>query len=372
MENPFVYGQEVSGDTFCNRTNEIKELISDIKSGQNVIIYSPRRYGKTSLIKKVLDIISKEDILSVYVNLYAVLKEEDFITAYATAVAKALSGPLEKIVNNLKSIFKSIRPKIVLNPQGETEFGIELVKDMDIMIEDVANAVIRYSEKHKKRVVVVFDEFQQIGSIGTDRIERKLRGIVQAHGRKISYIFMGSKKHLIYNMFSNPERPFYKTGRHFPLGKINPEEFTSFVIERFNISGKSISKDLAGKIVEVAECHPYYVQHLSSSVWKRSDKVIDGKTIEDALTVTLAEENSAYVNLWDEFSLNQKKTLTMIANSSQKYIYSIEMLNKYNLTASTVQKTIKSLMMKGIIKKSNSFYEITDVFFKIWLLRITR
>jgi len=242
---------------------------------------------------------------------------------------------------------------------------------MDVMIEDVAGSVKKYSEKYRKQVAIVFDEFQQIGIFSTDRIEKKLRSIVQTHGRKISYIFMGSKKHLIYDMFSNPSRPFYKIGRHLPLGKIPAEELTPFVIERFKTSGLKISKEMAGKIVDMAECHPYYVQHLGSSVWKLAKEEVNEQTIEKALTLTLAEEKSAYTNIWDELSLNQRKTLKMIAELKQeKKIYSVDSLQKFNLAATAVQKSIKSLIMKELIDKSNGSYEINDVFLNHWLMRI--
>lgn len=371
-QNPFIYGQEVYGEIFCNRKNEIKELISDIRSGQNVIIYSPRRYGKTSLIKEVLRRAEKEGIIGIYVDLYPVIREEDFVSIYAGAISKTLSGPIEKTINKLKSIFKSLRPKIVINSRGETEIGVDLIKDSDIMIEDVASAVKRYSDKYKKQIAVVFDEFQQIGVFGSDRIEKKLRSIVQTHGRKISYIFLGSKKHLLYDMFSNPNRPFYKIGRHFPLGKISANELSAFIVDRFQSTGIKISGDNALKIAKTAECQPYYVQHLSSSVWKLTvQKQVDGAAIENALDLTLAEEKSAYSNIWDELRLNQKKVLKMLAEAGQESkLYSLENLQKYNLTASTVQKTIKSLLLKEIIDKPNGTYDINDVFFKQWLIRI--
>lgn len=369
MQNPFIYGQEVSGDIFCNRAKESEELLSDIRSGQNVIIYSPRRYGKTSLIKEVLRRAKKEGVTGIYVDLYAVLREDDFVSTYAAAISKTLTGPVDKIINSLKDIFKSLRPKIIINPQGETEISVDLTKDTNIMIEDVAEAVKRYSDKYKKQLVVVFDEFQQIGILGTDRLEKKLRGIVQTHGRKISYIFMGSKKHMLYDMFSNPNRPFYKIGRHFPLGKISFEELTSFVVERFKSTRINLPVELAKKIVNIAECHPYYVQHLGSSIWKLAqDKHVDETILENALTITLGEEKSAYSNIWDELTLNQKKILKMLAESGRENkIYSLDKLQKYGLTASIIQKTIKSLLSKELIDKSNGSYEINDVFFKQWL-----
>ncbi|MEW6041735.1 MAG: hypothetical protein AB1633_09455 [Elusimicrobiota bacterium] len=253
----------------------------------------------------MLERAEKEGIIGIYIDLYPVLKEDDFISAYALAISRAISGPVEKALKVLKEIFKTVRPKIVINSEGETAIGIDFVKDINVMIDDVTNATKRYSEKNNKQIVVVFDEL------------------------------------------------------------------TGFVIERFLSSKMSISKEIAAKIVEIAECHPYYVQHLGSSVWKLAqDRRIDAQLVEDALNLTIAEEKNAYNNLWDDLSLNQKKTLKIIAKIGEdKKIYSYEILEKYKITASTIQKMLKSLLLKGIIDKSNGYYEITDVFLKRWLLK---
>ncbi|MFC1521696.1 ATP-binding protein [Elusimicrobiota bacterium] len=369
--NPFIYGKEVGGKEFCNRKKEIADLLSDIRSGQNVIIYSPRRYGKTSLIKETLKAAEKEGIISVFTDLDVVLREEDFVSTYATAIARSFKGPIEKALDALKGIFKTIRPKIAVNARGETELGVEFHGNVNLMTEDVAQAVKTYSDKLKKRIVVVFDEFQQIGVFQTDKIERKLRSIIQTHGSNISYIFMGSKKHLFNNMFSNPNRPFYKIGRHFPLRKITEDELVRFITGRFSASGKRISQDSAGYIAILTECHPYYVQHLSSSVWKLADSGIDRNLVNEALEITIAEEKSAYLNLWDALSLNQKKVLRMLAKEGKTgRIYSHDISRKYDITATTIQKTVKSLMEKDILDKSNGSYEISDVFFRLWLTNI--
>lgn len=371
MENPFVYGQEVAGEEFCNRKTEAKELLSDIMSGQNVIIYSPRRYGKTSLIKEVLRKAAKEGTACIYVDLYPVLNESDFVRVYATAITQALSGRIEKTIDNLKNIFKSLRPKIVINSKGEAEIGIETVSADEAHIEDAAESVKRYAEKNNVRVVVVFDEFQQIAEFPTDRMEKQLRGIVQSHGKKVSYFFMGRKKHMIYEMFSNPGRPFYRVGRHFPLEKIRRNELVDFVISRFKCSGTEIPEDMAGLIVDTAECHPYYVQHLASSVWRIKGKNLTSTTVDAAVDLTLQEERNAFQNIWDEMTLNQRKTLRLISRQgASNKIYSKAVLSKYDLSEASLQRTLKSLLEKDIIDKTEGRYEISDIFFKLWICKL--
>lgn len=179
---------------------------------------------------------------------------------------------------------------------------------------------------------------------------------------------MGSKKHLIYNMFRNPNRPFYKIGRHFQVGKIEKKQLKDFVIRQFEATEKKISEENAENIVELAECNPYYVQHLGNSVWRLTEEQVDEGKIERALSITLAEERSGYMNIWEELSLNHKKTLILLATTGKEAkIYSKKILQKHDLTSSAVQKACKSLLRRDIIDKKNGNYEICDVFFKKWL-----
>lgn len=178
MRNPFAFGEEVSGDLFCNRKKEIKEILEHIQSGQNIILYSPRRYGKTSLIKEVLRRAEGKGVVGGYVDLYPVVKEENSVSAYASAISRAPKENVEKVLDVLKNIFKRIRPKIVIKSKGQPEFGVEFSKNTEVMIEDVAQAVEEYSEKYKKQMAIVFDEFQKIGLLESDRIEKKLRSII--------------------------------------------------------------------------------------------------------------------------------------------------------------------------------------------------
>jgi hypothetical protein len=173
---------------------------------------------------------------------------------------------------------------------------------------------------------------------------------------------------MLQKIFSNPNKPFYKIGRHFPMGKIKAEELVSFILTKFKDSGKIITRENAKKIVSVAECHPYYVQHLCSSVWKLTQDQVTEKIIENALNLTIGEEVSAFNNLWDGLTLNQKKTIYMLASVEQHVkIFSRENLSRFSLTAEIVQKALKSLIEKDLIVGNNGAYILSDVFFKLWL-----
>ncbi len=372
MKNPFVYGKEVSRENFCNRRREIEELIRDIENSQNVLIFSQRRFGKTSLIKRIYEEIDSDDIIKIYVDLYPVLSEEDFVKIYAKAISRIVTRGLPERIKELVSVFKLLRPALSIDQNGQVTFSLEIKKDETApLIEDVLEGINRYVEKEKKRAVVCLDEFQQVTQLKTDQLEKYMRSIFQFHDR-IAYIFMGSKKHLIHDAFNNPNRPFYRSTKPFPLGKIDDRELLSFLKEKFKESGKVISKDLAGRIISECESHPYYIQYLCHIVW---DNAIDRRQIterdfDDSLETLLQRESSTFMATWDLLSSKQKQLLIALAKSDKHdQIFSAGFLQKFNLgPASSVQRTIASLLEKDLVDKSNGVYSVIDIIFKKWII----
>ena len=372
MKNPFVYGKEVTKENFCNRKSEIKELIRDIENCQNVLIFSQRRFGKTSLIKRVFEELDFRHIIVVYVDLYPVLSEEDFIRIYAKAVSEIVTKGMQKRIKDLASVFKRLRPVLLIDQTGQGKFSIDIKKnEVSPFIEDVLEGLNRYVEKEKKQAVVCFDEFQQVTQLKTDQLEKYMRSIFQAH-EKVSYIFMGSKKHLIHDAFNNPNRPFYRSTRPFPLEKIKTEELISFIKYKIEKSGKTISDSLAGKIISECESHPYYVQYLCHILWENviDKKKVTDRDFQDSLEILLQRESSTFVATWDLLSVKQKQVLIALAEADkQEHIFAADFLQKYNLGAgSSVQRTVNSLLEKDLVDKTNGIYSIIDVIFKKWII----
>ncbi len=374
MKNPFVYGKEVSGGNFCNRKKEIKELCRDVVNSQNVIIFSQRRLGKTSLIKEVFNSCKKMGIITVYVDLYAVLTEENFVSIYAKAVAEASPGNIQRKLKEVAGFFRNIRPTFSIDQSGQMAYSINIDrKEIVPSLEDVLESVKRYSESKQKKAVVCFDEFQQINQFKTDRVEKMMRSSFQKH-RDIAYIFMGSKKHLIFDMFNNPHRPFYRSAKSFPLGKIDKRELSLFIREKFQNSRKSISDDLIEEIIDICESHPYYIQYLCHIIW---EKAIDKRNVNrddfwESLELLLTRESSTYEATWDLLTLKQKQVLMALAGVLPgEKLFSSAFLQKHNLgSASTIQRTLRSLIEKDLIDKDGNVYTIVDVFFKKWLSQL--
>jgi len=370
MKNPFVYGETVTGVYFCNRIQEIRELVNDIKNGTNVIIFSPRRYGKTSLINQVLEITKKKGIISFYVDLYPAVNKQKFIEIYAQAISSGLTGKTSRIVKKLKEYLPRIIPKVVMDDQSvQFEFGFDSRGSLSPHVDDLLKAAKKVADQHNKNAVVVFDEFQEIASFDDQEIERKMRSVFQHH-RNVSYIFMGSKTHLMRDIFNNLNRPFYKSGKHFPLGKIDSNELGNFAANKFKTAGINITEDELKEIIEVTECHPYYFQMLCHVLWEitRDDKAVKLGHIEEAVGILISRESSAYMAIWDSLTVKQKNLLIALMQEHNPAIYSRQFLEKHGLGApSSLQKATKKLISLELIQPANGSYELVDLFFKRWV-----
>ncbi|MGM0568728.1 MAG: AAA family ATPase [Elusimicrobiota bacterium] len=372
MKNPFVYGKEVAKENFCNRTDEINELTRDIENSQNVLIFSQRRFGKTSLIKRIYEELDSKRIITLYVDLYPVLTEEDFVKIYARSVSNIITKGLVRKIKDLAGVFKQIRPTVSTDPTGQSTFSVDFKKEETLpVIEDVLDSLYRYINKEGKQAVVCFDEFQQITQLKTDRLEKQMRSKFQSH-EQISYIFMGSKKHLIYEAFNNPNRPFYRSVKPFPLKKIQNEELEIFIKDKFRKNGKKIPDNVINNILTVCESHPYYIQYICHIVWENTiDKnEVTEKEFSESLQNLLERESSAFTATWDLLSVKQKQVLIALAEENRReQIFSTDFLKKYDLgSASSVQRTVKSLLKKDLVDKTDEVYSIIDVIFKKWII----
>lgn len=375
MENPFVYGKVARGESFADREVESEELMADIASGQSVIIFSPRRYGKTSLILEVLDRAREVGLLTVYLDLFKVTSEEGFITTYAKEVAKLQTGGVRFILRNLRELLPRLVPKVVLKSEKagvEVEFEFDPRSERAPLLDDLLEAVTSMGKKSNKRAVVVFDEFQEIADWDAARnVERQMRSHFQLH-QNVSYIFMGSKRHLMQEIFQSKNRPFYRFGKHFPLEKIPRNEFSTFVQKRFGETGVQIAAPLINEILNVTEDHPYYTQLLCHILWGRTHeaRTVTADDVSYALQEIFLREAHAFHDLWDMLPLKARQLLVALAKEEnyQVRVYSSDFLQKHNLgPASSVQRAVFRLMTEEILEKVDGGYQYTDAFFKRWI-----
>ncbi len=372
MRNPFQYGGVVTGESFCNRTRELADIRRSVENAEKLFVYSERRLGKTSLIRKVLSELPEQDYLTVYIDLWPTDGETSFVLACAKAFSEAMATSTDKLLKTTKLFFSRLVPSVSANDEGKpvVTFGFDQKRPDIPLLEEVLAMPAKASANEGKRVVVVFDEFQQILEYESDNVERLLRSTIQ-HQSDVAYIFCGSRKHLIRQMFMDSQRPMYRSGAHYPLGLIGEDHWQGFITEKFKVTGKSISTDIISKLCALTEGHPFYTQHLCHPLWELCETggAVSDEMIGQATELLLERESYAFMNLWDSLTRNARRLLKGVAAEPLGIqVFSAEFIRKYQLgSSSNVQRAVDLLLKKDIIDKEEGGIVIPDRFFRLWI-----
>lgn len=375
MKNPFSFGVAVTGGFFCNRVQELSDLKKAVESSRKLFIFGERRLGKTSLLKKLIASLSQDDYITVYIDIWKCISEDDFIRVCANAFALACETKTDKILSFAKEFFGFISPSITLDDDGKpvVVFGVIPKNQKSTLLEDVLSIPAKIARKYpEKQLVVIFDEFPQIKSFESDRTERVLRSVIQHH-EDIAYIFCGSRKHMIREMFLNKTSPLYRSAAHYPVGYISIDHWAPFIKEKFSSGGKSITDECIDKIYSETEGHPFYTQMLCSVCYEISEKMLkETSAVDEALEILFQRETHAFLSEWEGLSSNEKKLVLALAKEKGiESPYSTEIIQRHSLPpASTVQRTIKKLTDADIIDRNEyGKYHITDKFFSRWIIK---
>lgn len=375
MTNPFKYGTVVSGNDFADREKELKELAAKLKETVRIFLLAPRRYGKTSLIKRVLNTLKKKGFLIVYLDLYWASSPKEFFELYASNVMRGSNSIARRAVHFMKKFLPRLRPRLSIDAGGNPELSLDLSADDSAeAAAEVFDLPEKIARAVRKRYVVVFDEFQEIMQFGGPVLERQIRAAIQHHSH-VSYLFAGSKTHMLIDMIADETRPFYQMGTLMSLDKIPENEFGAFITAKFGKSGKKISPEAVRRILEICENVPHYVQLLCFNLWDHFQKAprISESHIQQALTNTLRSQEPAYLMLWEGLTLHQRKTVKAAAALKGRLLTAKDSMRIYNLeSASNVAKSVKALCKKGILRKEKEAYVFEDVFFGRWAEMITR
>lgn len=369
MKNPFYFGNEVHNDEFCNRVSELRELKNDVNNGINVLLYAPRRFGKTSLLKKFHTELKEEsDTKFIFFDWMSVSSIDEFIDKYFHSIASSLESTSDKVMKLFKEMLQ-IRPNITMKISNSSDinYGVSFTKkELDASFEDIINLPFQYAQKSGKKVIVVFDEFQEAEQFG---IEKKLRTLIQTHAKNVSYIFSGSKKSILNAMFSDQNRAFYKSVKRLIIKEISLEDWRLFAEEKFRMTDKSISAEQIKTIFDITNGFPYYMQQLLYHVWQDCEQSVDDEMIQKALNLMLEREYDLYAYIFSTLTPNQKITLKYIALFDGKNLYSNDNLSEINLSASTLKSTLESLLKKDICDRIDDRYYLVDPFMRYWTIQ---
>lgn len=372
MKNPFEYGGVVSGEAFCNREEELGDLVRAMDNAEKLFVFSERRYGKTSLVRAVLGKLTRKGYVSAYVDLWPTDSEATFVTALAKAITESMSTSVARVLETARKFFSSLAPSVTMDEEGKPvlTFGLARQARVGPALDEVLETPARIAGKGAPRVVVVFDEFQQILEYGNDHVERKLRSVIQNH-RHVGYLFLGSRKHLIQKMFLDRNRPLFGSGGHYPLGPISEQHWQPFVRRRFLHAGKSISPEQIHAVWEMTQGHPFYTQHLCHVLWELCEpraEVSDGM-LRAAVRVLLERENYAYTTVWESLTIPQKRFLKGLASEAARVkVFAGEFVRRHGMSsASSVQRAVATLLARDLIDRDNGSFLITDRFFRLWI-----
>lgn len=372
MKNPFNYLQYATGDKFYDRREILADLKSRFLSGSvNVVLYGPRRYGKSSLVAQLISELEKKGLPCITFDVMKVPSIDLFASSYATKVYRKLA-PVKFEFRKLTSFLKSLRVKLTIGADGEAGLTIDPVSSGfgTEELTEILNLPQRLLPKNK-RAVIVMDEFQEVADLlPKDQFERIMRSVIQGHGN-VSYIFLGSRYHMLRRMFSDRNRPFYKSAIVMMIDKPPFTESVDFVVSRFESAGFSISRDVAELLVMKIDNIPYYIQQLGFEVFRIVDDAGRRNVIKDdvqaALGLLSGFNKDQYEQQMLTFSIAQKKLLLALAQERTREFDDAYRL-RYKLGASsTVNSTKKKLMEDGHIECSDGKYCVADPFFARYL-----
>ncbi len=368
---PFIYGMSVEGDNFTDREFETKRLKLNFENGINSILISPRRMGKTSLVKKVKNLIDDPKIKVVYIDIYKCRTEFDFYEKFASSILKQTATKIDRMIEDAKEFITNIAPKITYSPEPNTDFSISLgINKQNNTAEDILDLPEKIAIKRGISIVVCIDEFQQIGEMPDSlTVQRTIRSAWQHH-QHVSYCLLGSKQHLMANLFYSRKMPFYQFGDMFFLKRIPTEKWVPFIIKRFELSGKEISSEIATAICTTVDNYSAYVQQLAWNVMALSDEKVTDDSFHEGVEATLAQVIPLFIEQTANLTTYQLNFLRALCSGYNTDFGRKEITSLYDLgSRSNLPKIKKALVDKEMIETSEKGIYIADPLFKLWFSR---
>lgn len=371
-EKTFIFGTPVTGRNFTDRREESKRLKANFTHGVNTILISPRRWGKSSLVKNVIADIDNPEIKIVYIDIFACRNPEEFYSAFAAGVIKQTSSRQEEWIENIKSFLGRFSPKfsVSLDSKVDLSLSLELLPKAEDA-EEILNIPEKIAQKKKCRVVVCIDEFQQIGEFKDSlHFQRKLRTAWQ-YQQHTSYCLFGSKKHLMNELFNKVNMPFYKFGDIIFLNKISSSDWVDFIRTRFEESGKRISDSLALQICRLVENQSNYVQQLSWILWVNTAEEASEEALENSYNEMIDHNSLLFEQMTESLSSYQLNFLKAIASGVVREFSSRQVIQEYQLgTSANIKRIKEALLKRDLIEVSRKEVTIPDPIFRQWIRRL--
>ena len=369
MDRAFVYGMSVEGENFTDRVKETRRLKLDFENGINVILISPRRMGKSSIVRKVKSEITDPTIKVVFMDIYDCRSEYDFYNRFASVLLKETATKTEQVIENIKRFLVRLSPKIAFSPEPTQEISLSLgITPQNYKPEEILQLPEMIAQEQGLHLIICIDEFQQIGEFPDSlTVQKRLRGIWQ-HQQHVSYCLFGSKKHLMTKLFQNRKMPFFQFGEMMFLDKIPTTDWVTFICSRFEKQGKYISPDLAQRICEKVENHSSYVQQLAWNVLAETEKETTEQDFENAVQALMAQCSGLFEQQILGLTSYQLNFIRAICNGVHTDFGSKNILEEYNLgTKSNISRIKTALLARELIDVTKDGIFLEDPVFKLWM-----
>ncbi len=371
--SPFAFGKVAMGDTFVNRTSEKKRLAMNFANRVNTTLISPRRWGKSSLVKEVGLAMNKahKQYRFAYIDLFSIRTETEFYEAYAREIIKCTSNKWNEWAANAALFLKNITPKISVSADAINDMELSFdVKDIKKNYDAILNLSAKIAKEKGLKIIVCIDEFQNITSF-TDNLsfQKRLRSYWQQH-QDVTYCLYGSKRSLLTQMFEKRSMPFYKFGDVVYLDKISSKDWTPFITNAFAKTKKKIKPEQVAKIIDMMQCHPYYIQQLCYLLWMRSGKIVKDEELAASIDDLVNQNANLFEREAEAMSNSKIAIIRAIADGINTGLSSSDIIFEYKLGSSAnVTKTLKALDLDELIDKRNGAYYLIDPAFELWFRR---
>jgi uncharacterized protein len=373
--NPFRFGDLALDETFTDREQEVQELSADIRNGQNVVIFAPRRFGKSSLVWRVAQELDG-DVLIAQVDLMKTATKERLAEHLAKSIHDDVATPLFRAQEKARQVFRGlrIRPTMTIDPDdGSLGFSFRAGhtnEDVDATLERLFELPAQLAAERGRHVAIVFDEFQEILDI--DRALPALMRAVFQEQNNVAHVYLGSKRSMMARLFNDENEPFWRSAKQIELGPIAPAAFRTFIHARFGGTGKSVSEATVTRVLETTSGHPYGTQELCYALWEQTGpgEQADDGCFDAAMDAVLRSENAHFTRIWDEAPKGQRLTLIALAEEPLQPL-DADYRQRHGLPApSTVQKALDAVVWEElVVKERPGDYRIAEPFFREWILR---
>lgn len=369
MNAPFQYGTLATKENFVDRVEDRAQLKSFLSSHINVMLISPRRWGKSSLVKVAMEELQNEntDIRVCFIDAFSIGSEAEFYRTFASKVIACASTKLERRIQDAKKFLTGVVPQLVIKDDVTNfmAFDVKFVpQEQDKM--DILRLPETIAMAKNIRIVVCIDEFQQLANLPDYKsMEGKMRSAWQQQ-EHVTYCLYGSKRHMMMDIFNNANSPFFRFGQMLFLDKIAKSEWIPFIRESFEKSGKHISEAFASQVCDVVECHSWYLQQLCYFIWNATTEEVDEKTFQYGMRQLINTNSPMFMSDTESLAPSQIEMLRAIKDGVQQ-LSSAEAKQHYALgNPNTISKNKKVLRDKDIIEEKKGELVFVDPVYRLW------